>query len=383
MSWARLLATKTQASKALQIRQLRKIEISKILCQNRSDSRLVIVKQWPWRGGLIQISGVNVTFYTGTKDCKAGSVKTENVRFNDFQQVGEQVQLGRGAGLTANLNVSLWAGYSKNVPSVSQKGHNGRGQVDCVPGQLWLWRRCVDANRYTCRPMWLRHIPETDQALRSIACRAQAVAHIRNEATSSKDGKFWHKEIAKYGSNHRVISNLNLSAKFELGSSPGPPVEVSLLFESMIMSSNLASSLSSSSSALSSLGAAAPVAASPQAAPEAVSHSGELEGPMPGQSAPFEATGYDASLQKWYQRMISPNIGFLAMYANEQSQRWSSAILEKRRAMQTMLEAQKTIEDIETDVSKILNRETIEHMRSMFFRDVLDSSSDGQYLLAA
>lgn len=50
--------------------------------------------------------------------------------------------------------------------------------------------------------------------------------------------------------------------------------------------------------------------------------------------------------------------------------------------MQTMLEAQKTIEDIEADVSNILNLETHEHMRSMFFCDIPDSSSlDGQYLL--
>lgn len=49
--------------------------------------------------------------------------------------------------------------------------------------------------------------------------------------------------------------------------------------------------------------------------------------------------------------------------------------------MQTMLEAQKTIEDIEADVSNILDRETLERMRSTFFHDVPDSSClDGQYL---
>jgi hypothetical protein len=35
--------------------------------------------------------------------------------------------------------------------------------------------------------------------------------------------------------------------------------------------------------------------------------------------------------------------------------------------------AQKIIEDIENDVSNILNREILEHMRSMFFHDIPDS----------
>lgn len=51
--------------------------------------------------------------------------------------------------------------------------------------------------------------------------------------------------------------------------------------------------------------------------------------------------------------------------------------------MKIMLEAQTTIEDIETDldVSKMMNRETIERLRSMFFKDISDSSPDGEYLM--
>jgi hypothetical protein len=80
-----------------------------------------------------------------------------------------------------------------------------------------------------------------------------------------------------------------------------------------------------------------------------------------------------------YILQVSPNIGFYASHANEESKRWSSAILKKKSAMQSMLEAQKTIEEIETDVSHILNAETLEQMRSMFFHDIPDSL-DGQYL---
>ena len=50
--------------------------------------------------------------------------------------------------------------------------------------------------------------------------------------------------------------------------------------------------------------------------------------------------------------------------------------------MQTMLKAQKTIEDIEADVSNILTPETLERMRSTFFHDILDSPLiDKQYLI--
>ncbi|KIJ10942.1 hypothetical protein PAXINDRAFT_157474 [Paxillus involutus ATCC 200175] len=70
----------------------------------------------------------------------------------------------------------------------------------------------------------------------------------------------------------------------------------------------------------------------------------------------------DGNLQLWYHRMISLNVGISASHTNEQSYRWTGAILKKKYAMQTMLEAQMIIEEIEVDVSIVLGRETIEHM---------------------
>ena len=68
--------------------------------------------------------------------------------------------------------------------------------------------------------------------------------------------------------------------------------------------------------------------------------------------------------------------------ADEQAHRWSAALKAKKAAMESMLRAQQSLEEVESSIATFLPKETIEGTHAQFLSTLPPSDPEGLYLLA-
>ena len=69
-------------------------------------------------------------------------------------------------------------------------------------------------------------------------------------------------------------------------------------------------------------------------------------------------------------------------YADEQAHCWSAALKTKKAAMENMLRAQQSLEEVEVAIARFLPKETIEGTHAQFLSTLPPSNPEALYLLA-
>ena len=68
-------------------------------------------------------------------------------------------------------------------------------------------------------------------------------------------------------------------------------------------------------------------------------------------------------------------------HVDQKAHHWSAALKEKKVAMEALLQAQKSLEEVEEDISEYLSKESIEGAHAQFLSTLNPSNPDASYLL--